>query len=287
MAKPTPRRKQMANTASAPAASPESNGDARDLVLVDWAANIHPGRPGTAPRAIRVLIADGQALVRGGLRALFEAEADITVTAEAADGAETIALARKLHPDVVLVDIGLPGDGVEVTQQIVAGGELSGPSVMILAEHTDDERLFAALRAGASAFLFKETDGTELVQAVRVVAAGGAQLSPCITRRLVAEIASQPDPKRPSPEQLEDLTAREREVVALVAAGLNNQEIAERLVVSPATAKTHVSRALYKVDARDRAQLVALAYETGFVLPGHKGAPQSCAPVSPVALVAA
>jgi DNA-binding NarL/FixJ family response regulator len=277
----------MANTALAPAASTNGNGDALDLVLVDWAANLHPRRRGTAARAIRVLIADGQALVRGGLRALLEAEVDVAVTAEAADGAEAVALARKVRPDVVLVDIGLPGDGVEVTQQIVAGGEPSGPSVMILAEHTDDERLFAALRAGASGFLLKETDGTELVQAVRVVAAGGAQLSPSITLRLVAEIASQPDPKRPSPEQLEDLTAREREVVALVAAGLNNQEIAERLVVSPATAKTHVSRALYKVDARDRAQLVALAYETGFVLPGHNGALQSSAPVSPVALVAA
>ncbi len=257
------------------------------LALVDGADNPHRRRGAIGPRAIRVLVADGQALVRGGLRALFEDEVDVAVVAEAADGDETIALARKVRPDVVLLDIGLQGDGVEVTQQIVAGSESSRPSVMILAEDPDDERLFAALRAGASGFLLKDTDGTELVHAVRVIAAGGAQLSPTITRRLVAEIASQPDRKRPSPEQLEDLTAREREVVALVAAGLSNQEIAEQLVVSPATAKTHVSRALFKVDARDRAQLVALAYETGFVLPGHGGVLPSGEPVSPAALVAA
>jgi DNA-binding NarL/FixJ family response regulator len=277
----------MAHTGLAPAGRASTNGDPGDLVLVDGSENARPPRDVVRPRPIKVLVADEQALVRGGLRALFEAEADVEVAAEAADRAQTVALARKVRPDVVLVDIGLPGDGVEVTEQIVAGGEPSAPSVMILAEHTDDERLFAALRAGASGFLLKNTDGTELVQAVRVVAAGGAQLSPGITLRLVAEIASQPDPNRPSPEQLEDLTAREREVVALVAAGLSNQEIAERLVVSPATAKTHVSRALFKLDARDRAQLVALAYETGFVLPGHRGGLQSGPPVSPTALVAA
>jgi DNA-binding NarL/FixJ family response regulator len=238
-------------------------------------------------RAIRVVVADGQALVRGGLRALFEAEPHVAVAAEAADGADAVALARRLRPDVVLVDLGLSGDGVEVTEQIVAGGGPSGPSVMMLADHADDERLFAALRAGASGFLLKDTDGAELVRAVRVVAAGGAELSPSMTRRLVAEIASQPDPNRPSPEQLDELTAREREVVALVAAGLSNKEIAERLVVSPATAKTHVSRALFKLDARDRAQLVTLAYETGFVLPGHRGAVPSRTPESPAALVAA
>jgi DNA-binding NarL/FixJ family response regulator len=236
-------------------------------------------------RPIRVLVADRQALVRGGLRALFEAAPHVAIAAEAADGAEAVALARRLRPDVVLVDIGLSGDGVEVTAQIVAGGGPSGPRVVMLAEHLEDELLFAALRAGARGFLLKDSDGQELVRAVGVVAAGEAQLSPPITRRLVAEIASQPDPNRPSPEQLEELTAREREVVALVAAGLSNKEIAERLVVSPATAKTHVSRALMKLDARDRAQLVALAYETGFVLPGHRAAPPSGAPVSP-ALVA-
>jgi DNA-binding NarL/FixJ family response regulator len=277
----------MTHTALAPGARAHGSGAARDLVLVDRAHDFQPRLDGTSPRAIRVLVADGQALVRGGLRALFEAEPHVAVAAEAADGAQAVALAGKLRPDVVLVDVGLPGDGVEVTHEIVVGGGPSGPSVVMLAEHIDDERLFAALRAGARGFLLKDTDGTELVQAVRVVAAGEAQLSPSITRRLVAEIASQPDPKRPSPEQLEHLTPREREVVALVAAGLSNQEIAERLVVSPATAKTHVSRALYKLDARDRAQLVALAYETGFVLPGHTGALRSGAPVSPVALAAA
>jgi DNA-binding NarL/FixJ family response regulator len=277
----------MADSALASAAGASSNWDAGDLVLVGGSENLEPPMGVVRPRPIRVLVADGQALVRGGLRALFEAEADIAVAAEAGDSTQTVALARKVRPDVVLVDLGLPGDGVEVTQQIAAGGGPSTPSVMILAERTDDERLFAALRAGASGFLLKNTDGPELVQAVRVVAAGGAQLSPSITLRLVAEIASQPDPNRPSPEQLEDLTAREREVVALVAAGLSNHEIAERLVVSPATAKTHVSRALFKLDARDRAQLVALAYETGFVLPGHRGGLQSGAPESSAALIAA
>jgi DNA-binding NarL/FixJ family response regulator len=257
----------MAQSALAPQALTNRNGNARDLVVVDPADNFHRRSRGIGTREIRVLVADGQALVRGGLRALFEADPDVAVAGEAADGAQAIALARKVRPDVVLVDIGLPGDGVEVTRRIVAGGRPSGPSVMILADQTDDERLFAALRAGASGFLLKDTDGAELVQAVRVVADGDALLSPSITRRLIAEIASQPDPDRPTPERLEDLTAREREVVALVAAGLSNHEIAERLVVSPATAKTHVSRALYKVHARDRAQLVALAYETGLVVP--------------------
>lgn len=273
----------MAPTTFAPARA--RNGlSARGLALVDGADRLGP-RQGTRTRSIRIAIADGQSLVRAGLRALFEGQEDIAVVAEASDGGQLAALAQEVRPDVVLVDIGLPGtDAVEVTRQISADRDEAGPGVMILAAQTDDDRLFAALRAGASGFLLKDTDAAEFVHAVRVLATGEALLSPSITRRLIAEVAAQPDLTRPSPEQLEDLTPREREVVTLVAAGLSNQEIAEQLVVSPATAKTHVSRALYKVHARDRAQLVALAYETGLVSPrqgAHVGNP------SRVALVAA
>jgi DNA-binding NarL/FixJ family response regulator len=277
----------MADTVLAPATRVRNEASERGLALVDGAEYLPPRRQGTRSRAIRIAIADGQALVRAGLRALFESEEDIAVVAEAADGGQAVALVAKMRPDVVLIDIGLPGtDAVEVTREISADRKPGGPGVMIIAAQADDERLFAALRAGASGFLLKDTDATAFVEAVRVVASGDALLSPSITRRLIAEIAAQPDPNRPSPEQLEDLTAREREVVALVAAGLSNQEIAERLVVSPATAKTHVSRALYKVHARDRAQLVALAYETGLVTPRNNEALHGREPASTLAFVA-
>ena len=276
----------MAHSVLAPAARARNEVSARGLALVDGAV-LRPGRQGTRSRPLRIAIADGQALVRAGLRALFESEEDIAVVAEAADGGQAVALVAKMRPDVVLIDIGLPGtDAVEVTGEISADRKPGGPGVMIIAAQADDERLFAALRAGASGFLLKDTDATAFVEAVRVVASGDALLSPSITRRLIAEIAAQPDPNRPSPEQLEDLTAREREVVALVAAGLSNQEIAERLVVSPATAKTHVSRALYKVHARDRAQLVALAYETGLVTPRNNETNHGEGRASTVAFVA-
>ena len=243
---------------------------------------------GTRSPGIRVMIADGQVLVRAGLRALLESEGDIAVVAEAAHGTQAISLAAETRPQMVVVDIGLPGLGaVELTRRIRAETELGRPSVMILATQTDDEQLFAALRAGASGFLLKDTDPAELVQAVRVVAAGDVLLSQGITRRLIAEVASQPAPDRPTPEQFEDLTAREREVVALVATGLSNQQIAERLVVSPATAKTHVSRALYKVHARDRAQLVALAYEAGLVIPRRSRAARAREDEQPVAALVA
>jgi DNA-binding NarL/FixJ family response regulator len=217
---------------------------------------------------IRVAIADGQALVRAGFHALLEAEDDITVVGEAGDGEGAVALAEHARPDVLLMDLGLPGiEGLEATRRIFADPELAGVQVMILTTSELDEHLLGALRAGASGFLAKDTQPSELVEAVRAVASGEALLSGRATRRLIAEIASQPDPQRPSPEQLEELTAREREVMALVAGGLSNHEIAECLVVSVATARTHVSRALRKVHARDRAQLVALAYETGLVRP--------------------
>jgi DNA-binding NarL/FixJ family response regulator len=215
---------------------------------------------------IRVLIADGQALVRAGFHALLEVEQDITVAAEAADGEGALAAARESRPDVVLVDVDLPGlDGLEVTRRIVDDPALDGVRVMVLSTSETDQHVFGALRAGAMGFLIKDTDPTQLAEAVRVLANGGALLAPGVTRRVIAELASQPGSEQPTPEELEELTAREREVMALVAAGLSNAEIAERLVVSPATAKTHVSRALMKLHARDRAQLVMLAFKTGLV----------------------
>jgi DNA-binding NarL/FixJ family response regulator len=226
----------------------------------------------TYRETIGVAIADGQALVRGGFHALLEAEDHMTVVGEAGDGAAAVALAERERPDVMLVDSELPGTGaLEATRRVLADPDLADVRVVILSASESDDHLFGALRAGASGFLSKDTEPSELLAAVRAVARGEALLSSAVTRRLIAEIASQPDPYRPRPEELEELTAREREVMALVARGLNNDEIAERLVISVATAKTHVSRALRKVDARDRAQLVALAYETGLVHPRSHG----------------
>jgi DNA-binding NarL/FixJ family response regulator len=194
------------------------------------------------------------------------------VVGEAGDGDEAFALAERERPDVVLLDLDLPGmDGLETTRRILSEPSLEGVRVIVLSVSDADDHLFGALRAGASAFLVKDTQPADLLEAVRAVVHGEALLSRGVTRRLIAEVASQPDDYRPSPEELEELTAREREVMALVARGLSNQEIAERLVISLATAKTHVSRALRKVDARDRAQLVALAYETGLVHPRRDG----------------
>jgi DNA-binding NarL/FixJ family response regulator len=220
----------------------------------------------------RVAIADSHALVRGAFTALLGAEDDIAVVGEAGDSVEALALTERERPDVVLIDRDLPGaDGLETTRQIFSNPALESVRVIVLSASDEDDELFGALRAGASGFLVKDTDPAELLEAVRAVATGEALLSRGVTRRLIAEVASQPDRYRPSPEELEELTAREREVMALVARGLSNQEIAERLVISLATAKTHVSRALRKVDARDRAQLVALAYETGLVHPRRIG----------------
>ncbi|GAA3386499.1 response regulator transcription factor [Cryptosporangium minutisporangium] len=216
---------------------------------------------------VRVLIADDQALVRAGFRALLDAQPGIAVVGEAKDGAEAARLAEALAPDVVLMDIRMPGvDGLEATRRITASARLAATRVVILTTFDLDEYVFEAIRVGASGFLVKDTEPVELVQAVRVVARGDALLSPGVTRRLIAEFAGQL--RRPAPTvELDVLTDREREVVALVAAGLSNAEIGARLVVSPATAKTHVSRAMAKVGARDRAQLVVLAYETGLVRP--------------------
>jgi DNA-binding NarL/FixJ family response regulator len=215
-----------------------------------------------------VLIADDQALVRGGFRALLDAQADIEVVAEAADGDTAVVLAREHRPDVVLMDVRMPGsDGLDATRRIVADPELTEVRVVILTTFDLDEYVFEALRAGASGFLLKDTEPVDLLAAVRAVARGDALLAPSVTRRLIEEFAGRLREPRPS-GTLDVLTDREREVVALVGGGLSNDEIADRLVVSPATAKTHVSRAMVKLAVRDRAQLVVLAYETGLVRPG-------------------
>jgi len=220
---------------------------------------------------ITVLLADDQALVRAGFRALLDAQSDITVVGEAGNGAEAARLAAETRPDVVLMDIRMPGtDGLEATRRITADPTLAATRVLILTTFDEDEYVFEAVRIGASGFLVKDTEPVELLRAVRVVAQGEALLSPGVTRRLIGEFARRARPGR-SLRELDRLTSREREIVALVAEGLSNDEIAARLVVSPATAKTHVSRAMVKLGARDRAQLVVYAYEAGLVRPGWLG----------------
>jgi DNA-binding NarL/FixJ family response regulator len=215
---------------------------------------------------IRVLLADDQTLVRSGFRALLERADDIEVIGEAADGAEAVERARADRPDVVLMDIRMPGlDGLEATRRITADRSLESVRVVMLTTFELDEYVFEALHAGASGFLLKEVEPDELREAVRIVAGGDALLSPSVTRRLIQQFVAQPGRHRPLPERLEQLTEREREVLGLVALGLSNQEIAERLVISPATAKTHVSRTMLKLHAHDRAQLVVIAYESGLV----------------------
>ena len=220
---------------------------------------------------ISVLLADDQALLRAGFRALLDAQDDIDVVGEAIDGADAVRQVVRSRPDVVLMDIRMPGvDGLEATRQIVADSRLAEVRIIILTTFDLDEYVFEALRCGASGFLVKDTEPVELLRAVRAVAAGDALLSPGVTRRLIAEFTSRV-PATAAPRSLDALTDREREVMALVGAGLSNEEIADQLVVSPATAKTHVSRAMGKLGARDRAQLVVYAYESGLVRPGWLG----------------
>jgi DNA-binding NarL/FixJ family response regulator len=216
--------------------------------------------------SIRVLLADDQTLVRSGFRALLERADDIEVIGEAGDGAEAVERARADRPDVVLMDIRMPGlDGLEATRRITADRSLESVRVVMLTTFELDEYVFEALHAGASGFLLKEVEPDELRDAVRVVARGDALLSPSVTRRLIQAFVAQPGRHRAPPERLEELTEREREVLGLVALGFSNKEIAERLVISPATAKTHVSRTMMKLHAHDRAQLVVIAYESGLV----------------------
>jgi DNA-binding NarL/FixJ family response regulator len=217
---------------------------------------------------IRVVLADDQALVRGGFRALLDAQDDITVVGEASSGDEAVALTARLRPDVVLMDIRMPGsDGLTATRRIGEDAALASVRVVILTTFELDEYVFEALGAGASGFLVKDTEPLELLRAVRAVAAGDALLSPSVTRRLIEAFAVHSTDSHPAVD-LDLLTNREREVMALVAAGLSNDEIAAKLFVSPATAKTHVNRAMTKLGARDRAQLVVFAYESGLVRAG-------------------
>jgi DNA-binding NarL/FixJ family response regulator len=217
---------------------------------------------------IRILVADDQMLVRAGFRSLLDAEDDIEVVGEAADGEQAVAMTRQHRPDVVLMDIRMPGlDGLEASRRILADPALSGTHVVILTTFESDEYIFEAIRLGASGFLVKDTEPADLIKAIHVVADGASLLSPGVTRRVIAEFAKRAKEPLPLPA-LGDLTEREREVMGLVALGLSNDEIAQRLVVSPATAKTHVSRIMIKLGARDRAQLVVFAYESGMARPG-------------------
>ncbi|WP_221456684.1 response regulator [Saccharothrix tamanrassetensis] len=211
-------------------------------------------------------MADDQVLVRAGFRLLLDTEDGFEVVGEAGDGAEALLLAREHRPDVVVMDIRMPGtDGLTATRDVCA--ELPDVKVLVLTTFDVDEYVFEALRVGASGFLLKDTDPVELLRALRVVAQGDALLAPSVTRRLIEEFAARPEHRRPDPKALRELTAREREILALVAGGLSNEEIAEHLVISPATSRTHVSRVMTKLGARDRAQLVVLAYESGLVSP--------------------
>jgi DNA-binding NarL/FixJ family response regulator len=216
---------------------------------------------------IRVLIADDQAMVREGLSVLLNAQPDIEVAAEAADGQEAVRKAAEARPDVVLMDVRMPVlDGLEATRLIVAGA--ATPKVLVLTTFDLDEYVYQALRAGASGFLLKDASGQQLAEAVRVVAAGDALLAPSVTRRLIAEFSRLGAPAAPSRQRVEQLTERETEVLALVATGRSNAEIAAQLVVAEQTVKTHVGRILAKLGLRDRTQAVVFAYETGLVRPG-------------------
>jgi DNA-binding NarL/FixJ family response regulator len=220
----------------------------------------------------KVLLAEDQAIVRGGFGALIEAEPDMEVVGEVSTGEFAVKETRRLKPDVVLMDIRMPGmDGIRATELIKDDPAAERTHVLVLTTFELDEYVFGALRAGASGFLLKGGEPTELLQAIRTVAAGDALLAPSVTRRLIEAYTSRPEP-REAPSGMQELTEREREVLALVAAGLSNAEIATELHLSPLTAKTHISRILGKLRVRDRVQLVVLAYETGLVSPSEKSA---------------
>ena len=226
---------------------------------------------GAAPRrvgVIRVLVADDQALVRAGFRAILEEQDDLEVVGEAEDGGEAVAIARELRPDVVLMDVRMPSvDGIEATRRLLRDGD--APRVLILTTFDLDEYVYEALKAGASGFLLKDAPRNQLVGAVRTVAAGDALLAPALVRRLIEDFVRRPAPGARSPAELDDLTHRELEVLSLVARGLANAEIATRLFVSEATVRTHITHILAKLGLRDRVQAVVLAYESGLVRAGE------------------
>jgi DNA-binding NarL/FixJ family response regulator len=248
-------------------------GRERNLVLIGTANSESHG----AGPAIRVLLAHGDRLARAGMGALLDAEPDVDVAGSAADGGEAIELAEELRPDVLLLDMAVPGVDAFTVTRMLADADNSPARVLMLGESEDDEKIFSSLRAGASGFVVRDAEPAELMQGIRRVAAGDAALSPNSVRRVIDELAGQPDPQQASPELLEELTARELEVMALVAGGLRNDEIAQRLVVTLATAKTHVSRVMTKLDAHHRAQVVTLAYETGLVHARHHAGAGDCA----------
>lgn len=218
--------------------------------------------------SIRVLLADDQAMVRAGFSALVDSEPGLEVCGTAGDGEEAVALARSLKPDVVLMDVRMPKlDGIAATAAITADPSLAATRVVVLTTFELDEYVFGAVRAGASGFLLKDLEPTDLLHTIRVVAAGDALLAPRVTRRLIEAFAEAPEPRGAA--VLDELTVREREILQLVGLGLSNREIADRLVLSPLTVKTHVSRVFMKLGARDRAQLVVAAYENGLVVPGQ------------------
>ena len=220
---------------------------------------------------IRILLADDQTLIRAGFRALLDAEPDMAVVGECGTGQDAVRLAAREHPDVMLMDIRMPnGDGLEATRQIMAAKDLACTRIIILTTFELDEYIAEAVRAGAAGFLVKDTEPEELLRAVRVVHDGDALLSPSVTRRIMAQLAVQSRAAKP-PASLNQITEREREVLRLVGEGLNNAEIAEKLFITPLTAKTHVSRIMTKLLVRDRVQLVVLAYESGLVRPGWSG----------------
>jgi len=222
---------------------------------------------------ISVLLADDQPIVRSGLRTLLNAESDIKVVGEAGDGAEALEQAVRFHPDVVVMDIRMPAmDGIEATRRLAADPGLTDIRVLVLTTYDEDEMVFRALRAGAAGFLLKDVDPEDLIRAVRVVAAGEALLAPRATRRLIEAFTARPEVAAPSARMVGALTERERQIAALVATGLSNHEIASKLVISPDTARTHVSRVMGKIGARDRAQVVVFAYEAGLVIPTHSPA---------------
>ena len=219
---------------------------------------------------VSVGVADDQPLIRTGIRTMIEHTSDLVLVAEAADGEQAVAIARTHHPDVLLMDIRMPRlDGIEATRQITADPSLAAVRVVVLTTFDTDDHVYRAIRAGASGFLLKDAPPEDVLDAIRIVAGGDALLAPSVTRRLIADLAARPDVSRQRSAELDVLTDREREVLTLVGRGLSNTEIGAQLYVSPATAKAHVSHVMTKLLARDRAQLVVIAYESGLVRPGE------------------